>query len=95
VVRLGRAVDATQAAKALFFLTRITGTFPHPVRFLAALSPLEVIYTLGRAALVDWLTVVVAALSAIAVFRFQINSAGLVIAGGVIGLIAYAIGFVS
>jgi chromate transporter len=54
-----------------------------------------VTYTLGRAALVDWLTVVVAALSAIAVFRFQINSTGLVIAGGVIGLIAYAIGFMS
>lgn len=44
-----------------------------------------VTYTLGRAALVDWLTIIVAILSAIAVFRFKINSAWLVMAGGAIG----------
>ncbi|MBD2497645.1 chromate transporter [Nostoc sp. FACHB-280] len=43
-------------------------------------------YTLGRAALVDWLTIILAILSAIAVFRFKINSAWLVLAGGVVGL---------
>ncbi|GAB4383514.1 MAG: chromate efflux transporter [Elainellaceae cyanobacterium] len=51
-----------------------------------------VTYTLGRAALVDWLTVVLAVLSAIAVFRFQINSAWLVLAGGLIGFLFYALG---
>ncbi|BAT51957.1 chromate transport protein [Nostoc sp. NIES-3756] len=44
-----------------------------------------VIYTLGRAALVDWLTILLAIVSAIAVFRFKINSAWLVLAGGIIG----------
>ena len=47
-----------------------------------------VTYTLGRAALVDLLTVVLALLSAIVVFRFKVNSAWLVLAGGVVGLVA-------
>jgi chromate transporter len=50
-----------------------------------------VTYTLGRAALVDWLTVVLAIISAIAVFRFKINSAWLVLIGGAIGLASYLI----
>ncbi|MBD2503543.1 chromate transporter [Anabaena azotica] len=45
-----------------------------------------VTYTLGRAAIVDWLTIILAVVSAIAVFRFKINSAWLVLAGGLIGL---------
>ncbi|MBD2517760.1 chromate transporter [Nostoc sp. FACHB-973] len=45
-----------------------------------------VTYTLGQAALVDWLTITMAIVSAIAVFRFKINSAWLVLAGGAIGL---------
>ncbi len=45
-----------------------------------------VTYTLGQAALLDWVTVVLAGLSAIAVFRYKVNSAWLVLAGGVIGL---------
>lgn len=48
-----------------------------------------VTYTLGRTALVDWLTVVLAILSAIAVFRFKVNSAWLVLAGGAIGFASY------
>ncbi|RCJ24490.1 chromate transporter [Nostoc sp. ATCC 43529] len=47
-----------------------------------------VTYTLGRAALVDWLTITLAIVSAIAVFRFKINSAWLVLAGGAIGLVS-------
>ena len=47
-----------------------------------------VTYTLGRAALVDLLTVVLALLSAIVVFRFKVNSAWLILAGGVVGLVA-------
>ena len=50
-----------------------------------------VTYTLGRAALVDLLTVVLAVLSAIVVFRFKVNSAWLVLAGGVVGLVAQLI----
>lgn len=46
-----------------------------------------VTYTLGRTALVDILTVILAIASAIAVFRFKINSAWLVLAGGIVGLV--------
>jgi chromate transporter len=51
-----------------------------------------VTYTLGRTALVDWLTVMVAVLAAIAVFRFKLNSAWLVLAGGAIGLASHLLG---
>lgn len=54
-----------------------------------------VTYTLGRAALVDGLTVVLAILSAIAISRFKMNSAWLVLAGGIVGLVAYILGAVS
>ncbi|MBD2353126.1 chromate transporter [Tolypothrix sp. FACHB-123] len=54
-----------------------------------------VTYTLGRAALVDWVTIIVAIVSAIAVFRFKINSAWLVLAGGAIGLGSHLLGFVN
>ncbi|MFN6565355.1 MAG: chromate transporter [Nostoc sp. ChiSLP01] len=47
-----------------------------------------VTYTLGRAALVDWLTITLAIVSAIVVFRFKINSAWLVLAGGAIGFVS-------
>ena len=55
---------------------------------VASLGLMAVVsYTLGRAALVDWLTVILALLSAIAVFRFKVNSVWLVLAGGVLGLV--------
>lgn len=47
-----------------------------------------VVFTLGRTALVDWVTMVLAVLAAIAVFRFKVNSAWIVLAGGVVGFIA-------
>lgn len=53
-----------------------------------------VTYTLARTALIDPLTIVVALLSAIAVFRFKVNSAWLVVAGGLIGLGAKLLGWV-
>jgi chromate transporter len=46
--------------------------------------------TLGQVALVDGLTLGVAVASAIAVFRFQINTAWLVLAGGAIGFLFQA-----
>jgi chromate transporter len=54
----------------------------------------SVTYILGRAALVDWLTIALAILSAIAVFRFKVNSAWLVLAGGAIGLVAHLLGLI-
>lgn len=47
-----------------------------------------VVFTLGRTALVDWVTMALAGLAAIAVFRFKINSAWIVLAGGVVGFVA-------
>jgi len=54
-----------------------------------------VTYTLGQDALVDWLAVIMAILSAIAVFRLKINSAWLVLAGGLIGLASHLLRFVA
>jgi chromate transporter len=48
-----------------------------------------VTYTLAQTALVDSLTVIMAILSAVAVFRFKLNSAWLVLAGGAIGIAAH------
>lgn len=47
-----------------------------------------VTWQLGQEAIVDWLTVVLAVTSALLLFRFKLNSAWLVLAGGLIGLIA-------
>ena len=46
---------------------------------------------LTQTALVDSLTVIVAIVSAIAVFRFNVNSAWLVLIGGTIGLLSHLI----
>jgi len=54
-----------------------------------------VLITLGRAALVDGVTIGLAICSAIAVFRFQINNAWLVLAGGAIGLALHLGGIIS
>lgn len=48
-----------------------------------------VLYTLGNTALVDPITIIIAVASAIALFQFKINSAWLVLAGGMMGLISY------
>jgi chromate transporter len=47
-----------------------------------------VTYTLARTAINDWFTIIVTLLGAIALFRFQINSAWLVVFGGIVGLIS-------
>lgn len=51
-------------------------------------------YTLARAAMVDWLTVILAIVSAIAVLRWQVNSIWLVIGGGAIGLLSHLLGWI-
>jgi chromate transporter len=45
-------------------------------------------YTLARAAIVDWLTVIIMLLSGIAIFRFQLNSIWPILAGGAVGIAA-------
>jgi chromate transporter len=43
---------------------------------------------LGRAALVDWITGLLAATSAVVLLRFKVSSTWLVLGGGAIGLAA-------
>ncbi len=50
-----------------------------------------VTWQLGRAALIDPLTVAMAILTAGLLFRLKVNSAWLVIAGGIIGLAVLAV----
>ncbi|MGB3329092.1 MAG: chromate efflux transporter [Thermomicrobiales bacterium] len=47
---------------------------------------------LGQAALIDWLTVVLAIAAAILLIRYRVNSAWLVIGGGAIGLLVRQLG---
>lgn len=51
----------------------------------------EVSGQLGRASLVDVVTAVLAAASVLALFRFRLNSAWLVLTGAVVGLITKSI----
>lgn len=60
----------------------------------ASLALMAVVtWQLGVAAVIDWLTLVLAILSAVAVFRFKINSAWLVLGGALIGFVAQANAF--
>ena len=54
-----------------------------------------VIYTLARETLVDWLTIAVAVVSAIVVFRFKVNAAWLVLAGAIVGFLAQKFGWIA
>jgi chromate transporter len=45
-----------------------------------------VTWQLGQAAIVDWLTALLAILAAVLLFRFKLNSAWLVLGGALIGL---------
>lgn len=47
-----------------------------------------VTWQLGRAAVFDWLTALLAIAAGVVLFRFRVNSAWLVLAGGAVGLIA-------
>jgi chromate transporter len=54
-----------------------------------------VTYTLAHEALIDWLTIGVALVSTIVVFRFKVNSVWLVLAGGAIGFLAQKLGWIA
>ncbi|MBF2085532.1 chromate transporter [Thermoleptolyngbya sp. C42_A2020_037] len=50
-----------------------------------------VTWTLVRAAVVDWVTVILALLSLVAVFRLKVNSVWLVLGGAIVGLLAQSL----
>lgn len=59
---------------------------------VASLGLMAVVtWQLGRTAIIDWLSAAVAISSCIVVFRYKINSAWLVMAGGLIGVLAKVI----
>ncbi len=51
-----------------------------------------VTWKLASTAVLDWVTGVLALLSCLAVFRFQINASWLVLGGGLVGLAFHLIG---
>ena len=65
----------------------VAGAFLDGVNVAALALMLVVTYQLGRAALVDLPTIVLAVISAVMLFRFRVNSAWLVLAGAIIGLL--------
>jgi chromate transporter len=68
--------------------SRWFGTFLNGVNAASLGLMAAVTFVLGREAVVDWLTVALAALAAIAVFRFKVNSAWIVLAGGLVGFVS-------
>ena len=51
-----------------------------------------VTWQLGRAAIIDMPTVILAVVAGVLLFRFQINSAWLVLVGGIVGLVIFYLG---
>jgi chromate transporter len=67
----------------------IAGAFLDGINVAALALMLVVTYQLGRAALVDVTTVVLAVVSAVILFRFRVNSAWLVLGGAITGLLLF------
>ena len=72
--------------------SRIAGAFLDGVNAASLALMLVVTWELGRAALVDPLTVVMAASSGVILLRFPINSVWLVLAGALIGIACSTLG---
>ena len=64
------------------------GAFLDGVNVASLALMAAVTYQLGRSAIVDWLTIALAAASAILLLRFRINSAWLVLGGALAGVVA-------
>ena len=64
----------------------LAGAFLDGVNVGAWALMVAVTYYLGRDAIVDWITLMLTALSAIALLRYRVNSTWLVLGGGAIGL---------
>lgn len=67
------------------------GAFLDGVNVAALGLMAAVTWELGRAAIVDWLTVALALAAAVLLIRFKVNSAWLVLGGGLVGLAVYFI----
>jgi chromate transporter len=67
----------------------VAGAFLDGVNAAALALMLVVTYSLGRAALVDLKTIILALVSAVILFRFRVNSAWLVLGGAIAGLLLH------
>lgn len=67
----------------------VAGAFLDGVNAAALALMLVVTYELGRAALIDLKTIVLAVISAAILFRFRVNSAWLILGGAIAGLLLY------
>jgi chromate transporter len=63
-----------------------SGAFLDGVNVSALGLMVGVTWTLGRTGIIDWFTVALAVISIVLVFRFKVNSALLVVGGGILGL---------
>ena len=64
-----------------------SGAFLDGVNVSALGLMVGVTWTLGRAGVVDWFTIALAIVALVLVFRFKVNSAWLVVGGGVLGVV--------
>jgi chromate transporter len=72
--------------------SKTAGAFLDGVNVASLALMAAVSYQLARSAMVDWLAVSLAAVSAVLLLRFRINSAWLVLGGAVIGIAASLLG---
>jgi len=67
------------------------GAFLDGVNVASLALMTAVSYQLGRAAIVDWLTIALTIASAVLLLRYRVNSAWLVLGGALLGIIAQAV----
>jgi chromate transporter len=71
----------------------LMGAFLDGVNVASLALMVFVTYELGRSAIVDWMTVLLALLSAVLLIRFKINSLWLVLGGALFGFLGRAVAF--
>jgi chromate transporter len=71
----------------------LAGTFLDGVNVAALALMIAVTWEIARAALVDWITVVVALVSAVLLVRFKVNSAWLILGAAVLGIFTAIFGW--
>src|SRR4030095_4725460 len=69
--------------------SKLMGAFLDGINVGSVALIIVVTFELGRSALVDWITVLLAISSAVVLIRFKINSAWLIAAGAVMGLVSW------
>jgi chromate transporter len=69
--------------------SQVAGAFLDGVNVAALALMVVVTYQLGRVGIVDITTITLAVISACILFRFRVNSAWLVIGGGIAGWLLY------